>query len=58
MTYVTSALPSVTPVDLGGRAMVAPPSEARKCVTLFSVSFSNDQSANFASSLSSHGSLF
>ena len=30
VTYVTSALPSVTPVDLGGRKMVAPPTEARK----------------------------
>lgn len=28
--YVTSALPATTPVDLNGRKMVAPPTEARR----------------------------
>ena len=32
VVYVTSALPTVTPVDLSTRATVAPPSEAKKCV--------------------------
>jgi len=31
--YVTSALPKTTPVDLSGRPMVAPPSEAQKNTT-------------------------
>eukprot|EP00051_Salpingoeca_urceolata_P016190 m.213811 g.213811 ORF g.213811 m.213811 type:complete len:417 (-) comp18613_c0_seq2:428-1678(-) len=30
VVYVTSALPNTTPVDLSGRPMVAPPSEAKK----------------------------
>jgi len=34
VVYVTSALPNTTPVDLGGRPMVASASEAQKCVAV------------------------